>query len=1189
MNKIFLNNIGDLGEAQRASFYRFLYKGISEELENFTNPFLSKIKFPTRLIKKKFYCLVYLDVFQVKFKGPYFTIEDCLKNDLTYSTYIYLPAQYSYDYNSKLDKKIKKRKDKKKNSIKKIIINQDIFFGEIPLMTEEGSFIINGCEKIIISQIIRSPGVYFQKEFSLSNKAIYTATIISNKGLWTKVILDEIPKFGIERIYIKLNEYRKKSTHIEENDEENILSFYELFRYYGLNYEEMYDSIKYPHLINNHIFFKEKRKKYKREKIKIFLKNENLFFNQQSGSFSIGELGRYKINHQLDINLPKNLTYLTIHDFIGIFNGLLELKYYDRLSDDIDHIKNKQIRSIGELLQNQFRIALFKLKRTNSILNNKTNRFNFENDNNISTEEILIDPRSITNTIKEFFMTSQLSQFMDQINPLAELTHKRRISVFGPNGLKRDHISTVIRDIHPSQYGRLCPVETPEGQNAGLISSFAMYGKLSRYGWIETPYFLLKNKTLFLTKSPIYLNPEQETKVPVAFSNNLINSIHKLNDDYLSVKEDYLFQLKKIEDVNFFTTSPLQLISLATSLIPFIEHDDANRALMGSNMQRQAVPLLYAQKPIIGTGLESISILDSQMVIKSYNEGIVEVSSSSKIIIKDKFSDQRISYYLTKYKRSNQETCINQKPIVWPGEEVFSGQIIADSASTNDSELSLGRNLTIAYMPWEGYNYEDAIVINERILLDDCLTSIHIEEYETTLNYSLTGNEKITKDLPYVTKYARRHLNSDGIVKIGSYVHEDDILVGKLIPVEEDLSAETKFFKALLKRNKPPLKDTSLKVASGTEGRIIDVRIISTEFSDKEEDIFFNFSERIKIYIAQIRKIKVGDKLAGRHGNKGIISRILSSQDMPYLPDGTPVDIVFNPLGVPSRMNVGQVFECLLGLAGQHLGNRFKVSPFDEIYGKEASRILVNQKLKEAAQYSNLEWLFNSYSPGKILLRDGRTGDFFDNPITVGKTYILKLIHLVEDKIHARATGPYTMITEQPLAGKSQKGGQRFGEMEVWALEAYGASYTLQELLTMKSDDIDGRNDIYETIILQKEWERIKNPNPSISEGFLVLIKELNALGLDFVLRKVQDSSKRKEVEDIERDIFNDIEKRLKLRALINREKPEKLTILNSLTDEEKQLFMSLVMIEYKYFIKEFQRLLNLNKNFRNDNDIKKI
>ena len=1158
MNKLFVNNIGDLAEAQRASFYRFLMNGISEELLNFPNPFLAKIKISPR---KKVSCLVYLYPNDIKLKGPHFNIHNCLRRDMTYSIQLYIRGEYSYFTDQKNEfisnENYAEIKPAKRKKIKNIKITQDIFFGEIPLMTEEGTFVISGCERIVISQIIRSPGIYFRKEYA-ARKTNYTATIISNKGLWTKFFLDQeeikekakketTKKYNEaekDRIYIRLNDFKPKtrdSRKKEQDAEINKLYIYELIRYFGLNIQEISDSLKYPlHLINHEFTNRQlgEEKKESNQEYEDSLLIKNLFFNQRSGCFSIGEIGRYKINKKLGLNLPKDITYLTAHDFIGIIDGLIELKYYDRTSDDIDHIKNKQIRSVGELLQNQIRVGLYRLKKSlieeTPISNSQ--KLSFDLETYSDPEDWILDPRALTSTIKEFFKTSQLSQYMDQINPLAELTHKRRISVFGPNGLKRDHISTVIRDIHPSQYGRLCPIETSEGQNAGLIMSMALYGRINSIGSIETPYFFMQNGTVFSQKRPIFLNPEQESEIKIAFGDVSLTKQRKINAKFVSIKDNYLFSVKKIEDINFLTTSPLQVVSLATALIPFLEHDDANRALMGSNMQRQAVPLLYSQKAIVGTGFESAAILDSGMVIKSYCEGIVEYASSSFIIIRDT-AGQKITYYLRKHYRSNQETCLNQRPIVWRGEKVFSGQIIADGPSTNDGELALGRNLTIAYMPWEGYNYEDAIIINERIILDDCLTSVHIEEHETNLTYGMSGSEKLTNNLPHLTKYIRRHLNSDGIVRIGSYVKEHDILVGKLTPCEEDSSPEAKLLRALYGKENPKFRDTSLKVPHGTEGRVIDVRVISTTLLNKEEPSLSTSCEIIRIYVAQIRKIQIGDKLAGRHGNKGIISRILPRQDMPYLPDGTPIDIIFNPLGVPSRMNVGQIFECLLGLAGEKLGKRYKVSPFDEVYGEEASRILVNQKLKEAAIQTNCTWIFNPYYPGKILLKDGRTGEFFDNPITVGKSYILKLIHLVEDKIHARATGPYSMITEQPLAGKSQKGGQRFGEMEVWALEAYGCSNTLQELLTIKSDDIDGRNDMYEAILVRKDVEK---PTPSIPESFSALVRELNALGLDFSMKKFEggflSTTKTKEIE---KDLFFELETRLKLRALVARKKSE--------------------------------------------------
>jgi DNA-directed RNA polymerase subunit beta len=1169
MNKLFLNNIGDLGEAQRASFYRFLTKGISEELLTFPNPFHTKIKVPTRIKKKLISCPVFLYTREIKLKGPVFSIDLALKRDITYAIQLYIPGEYAYSFDENVDFKkpdgqakypLNLSMDSKifdlntKANIKKIRVKQDIFFGEIPLMTEEGTFIINGCERIIISQIIRSPGIYFRKEFVTPRKISYTATIISDKGLWTKFTLDEkinkkTKKSDGDRIYIKLNDFKLRNLDTKEkkdDSDDDKIFIYNLIQHFNLSHKEIYDSLKYPLLFESQQLTRERNKNGELLSLKEKLKSDEevnflikkLFSNSRNSCFSIGKIGRYKINKKLNINLPESLTYLTARDFIGIIDGLIELKYYDRLNDDIDHIKNKQIRSVGELLQNQIRNGFFRLQKNiaeGSFISKQT-KVSFELESYSDPEDWIVDPRPITSAVKEFFKTSQLSQFMDQVNPLAELTHKRRISVFGPNGLKRDHISTVIRDIHPSQYGRLCPIETPEGQNAGLITSISMQGRISSFGWIETPYFLMKNSSILSRKKAVFLNPEQESRTSVAFADINLNKKQQLGSKYLSVKDNYSFSVKKAKDINFITTSPLQLISLATALIPFIEHDDANRALMGSNMQRQAVPLIFSQKPIVGTGIEPIAILDSSLVIKAYSEGVVLRSSCNSITLLDK-KGQQVVYFLRKHQRSNQETSINQKPIVWPGELVFSGQIIADGPSTNDGELSLGRNLTIAYMPWEGYNYEDAIVINERLLYEDCLTSLHIEGHETNLSYSVLGSEKLTRKLPYHTKHVLRHLDKEGIVRIGSYVKENDVLVGKLTPCEEDTSPEAKLLKALYGQKKQSFRDTSLRVARGTEGRVIDIRVISTNLLSKEEQAFPAFCEMIRIYIAQVRKIKVGDKLAGRHGNKGIISRVLAKQDMPYLPDGTPIDIIFNPLGVPSRMNVGQIFECLLGFAGQKLGRRFKVTPFDEIYGEEASRVLINQKLKEAACDKGERWIFNKYSPGKILLQDGRTGEYFDNPITVGKSYILKLVHLVEDKIHARATGPYSMITEQPLAGKSQKGGQRFGEMEVWALEAYGCANTLQELLTIKSDDIDGRNDMYESILVRRD---IKKPAPTMPEAFLALVRELHALGLDFAMKKFKNGFyTTTNILDTDKDIFKELEMRLKLRALLARKKAE--------------------------------------------------
>lgn len=676
MNKIFVNNIGDLAEAQRASFYRFLSIGISEELVNFPNPFIARIKVSGR---KKAPCLVYLYPNEIKLKGPNSSIDVCLRRDMSYAIQLYVPAEYSYFLDSKAAENVEIKTEKKKSELsllvgkstkeilkekksKRMRAKQDIFFGEIPLMTEEGTFIISGCERVVISQIIRSPGVYFRKEFGTRRKTIYTATVISNKGLWTKFFLDEkgkkkkskkddplSPNLGKDRIYMK-----QKLEPSEDGKDDNLLFVFDIIGYFGLNFQEISDSLRYPLHLTNHQYTNDDEDPLDLHKAFAIKK---LFFNQRSGCFSIGEIGRYKINKRLGSNLPKDITYLTAHDFLGIIDGLVELKYYDRVSDDIDDIKNKQIRCIGELLQNQLRVGFYRLQK--SLIEDSpistSQKLNFELESFSDPEEWIIDPRPLTHTIKEFFKTSQLSQLMDQVNPLAELTHKRRISVFGPNGLKRDHISTVIRDIHPSQYGRLCPIETPEGQNAGLITSVAMFGRIGSLGSIETPYFLMEDAHVFSDKHPIFLNPDQESETKVGFADVSLDADKNISSEYISVKENALFSVKKTKEVKFITTSPLQIVSLATSLIPFLEHDDANRALMGSNMQRQAVPLLYTQKPIVGTGLEPNAILDSGMVIKSYCEGRVEFSSSYSVKVKDS-SKQTITYYLRKYYRSNQET-----------------------------------------------------------------------------------------------------------------------------------------------------------------------------------------------------------------------------------------------------------------------------------------------------------------------------------------------------------------------------------------------------------------------------------------------------------------------------------------------------------------------------------------------------
>lgn len=723
----------------------------------------------------------------------------------------------------------------------------------------------------------------------------------------------------------------------------------------------------------------------------------------------------------------------------------------------------------------------------------------------------LVNPKPIISMMREFFGSSQLSQFLDQTNPLAELTHRRRISGLGPGGFSRDHVSFAVRDIHPSHYGRICPIETPEGQNAGLISSLSVYARVNSFGFIETPFFRVKNGIILTNRPAIYLTADEEDELKIAPADLSIDNTRKIEQEVVTVRYKQEFILVLATEVELISVSTVQIISSATALIPFLEHDDANRALMGSNMQRQAVPLLYPTKAIVGTGLENQLAADAGMVTISYNEGYVLNVTSTLISIQDNIG-KITNYNLQKYIRSNQDTCINQRPIVWKGEYVKSGQIIADGPGTEGGEIALGQNIIVAYMPWEGYNFEDALLINERLVYADLFTSIHIEKYDLEVRETKVGIEELTKELPNVNQQATKNLDENGIIEKGKFVRSGDILVGKVTPSEQvDEIPEGRLLRAIFGEKVQPVIDNSLRVPNGSYGRILDIRIFSREYGD---ELPASTQLVVRVFLAQMRKIQVGDKIAGRHGNKGIISRILAREDMPYLPNGKPIDLILNPLGVPSRMNVGQLFEGLFGFAGDNLDKRFKILPFDEMYGVEASRILLNKILKNAKNKSKSNWIYSKNSPGKILLKDGRTGEYFDNSITVCKSYILKLVHLVDDKIHARSTGPYSLVTQQPLGGRSQQGGQRFGEMEVWALEAFGAAYTLQEILTLKSDDMFGRNEALNSIV---KGDTI--PQPGIPESFKVLILELQSLGLDISMYKVQKNYSG-ETNGIEIDIM---------------------------------------------------------------------
>jgi DNA-directed RNA polymerase subunit beta len=836
--------------------------------------------------------------------------------------------------------------------------------------------------------------------------------------------------------------------------------------------------------------------------------------------YRLGKIGRIKLNNRLNLKTSQSHQTLRYSDIFAIVDYLLTLSIAKTGSDDIDHLKNRRVRSVGELLQNLIRIGFQRLVRKMSSQVYKPER---KLNININTQLVVV-------TIKEFFGSSQLSQYMDQTNPLSSLTHKRRISGLGPGGFDRDRISFAVRDIHPSHYGRICPIETPEGQNVGLIASLTTCARVNKLGFLETPFWRVRNGKVIKTSSPIYLTADIEDFYKIAPADIAINKNNYLIAKSIPVRYKQDFITVTPFEVDFIAISNIQVVSVAASLIPFFEHDDANRALMGSNMQRQSVPLLLPQKPIVGTGLENQIAVDSGMAITAIKSGIIDFVSADKIILTEG-PNKKLTYKLQKYQRSNQETCITQHPIVWKGEKVESGQILADGPGMEGGELSLGQNILVAYMPWQGYNFEDAILINERLVYEDVFTSIHIERYEIEIGQTNHGLEKTTKHIPNISSTETQHLDEEGIIYKGTFVKPGDILVGKVTPKDDsEQLPEAKLLRAIFGTKTKDVRDSSLRMPNGEYGRVIDIEIFRRK-TKVLNSVDLGQPEKIRIFIAQMRKIQVGDKIAGRHGNKGIISRILPRQDMPFLPDGTPIDIILNPLGVPSRMNVGQLYECLLGLAGQKLNRRFKILPFDEMYGQEISRILINKKLRQASIENNQAWLFNPYSPGKMILIDGRTGKEFENPVTVGNAYMLKLIHLVDDKIHARATGPYSLVTQQPLGGKAQHGGQRFGEMEVWALEGFGAAHNLRELLTIKSDDMQGRNDTLNAIV---KGQLI--PNSGIPESFKVLLQELRCIGLDISTYKLGklNSNKKYDIEVNLTENYDPISKRFPPTSNIN-------------------------------------------------------
>ena len=1073
----------DLIAIQRSSFRWFLEEGLIEELNSF-----SPITDYTGKLELHFLGQNY------KMKEPKYSVEEAKRRDSTYAVQMYVPTRLI---------------NKETGEIKE----QDVFIGDLPLMTDRGTFIINGAERVIVNQIVRSPGVYYKSEIDKNGRRTYSASLIPNRGAWLKFETDRN-----DLVWVRIDKTRKLSAQV-------------LLKALGLSDNEIFDALRHPEYFQKTI---EKEGQFSEEEALMELYRklrpgepptvlggqqllDSRFFDPKR--YDLGRVGRYKLNKKLRLSVPEPTRVLTPTDILAAVDYLINLEFDIGNTDDIDHLGNRRVRSVGELLQNQVRVGLNRLER---IIRERMT----VSDAEVLTPASLVNPKPLVAAIKEFFGSSQLSQFMDQTNPLAELTHKRRLSALGPGGLTRERAGFAVRDIHPSHYGRICPIETPEGPNAGLIGSLATHARVNQYGFFETPYRQVENAKVRLDLPVVYMTADEEDDLRVAAGDAMTDENGYLKGQ-VPIRYRQEFSTTTPEQVDCVAVSPVQIVSVATSMIPFLEHDDANRALMGSNMQRQAVPLLKPERPLVGTGLEAQGARDSGMVIVSRTDGDVSYVDATEIRVRPriknadgeistKASDTReIKYYLSKYQRSNQDTCLNQKPLVRMGEKVVAGQVLADGSSTEGGELALGQNIVVAYMPWEGYNYEDAILISERLVQDDIYTSIHIEKYEIEARQTKLGPEEITREIPNVGEDALRQLDEQGIIRIGAWVESGDILVGKVTPKgESDQPPEEKLLRAIFGEKARDVRDNSLRVPNGEKGRVVDVRLFTREQGDELPP---GANMVVRVYVAQKRKIQVGDKMAGRHGNKGIISKICPLEDMPYLADGSTVDIVLNPLGVPSRMNVGQVFECLLGWAGHNLGVRFKITPFDEMYGEESSRAIVHGKLQEARDETGKDWVYNPDEPGKIMVYDGRTGEPFDRPITVGVAYMLKLVHLVDDKIHARSTGPYSLVTQQPLGGKAQQGGQRFGEMEVWALEAFGAAYTLQELLTVKSDDMQGRNEALNAIVKGKAI-----PRPGTPESFKVLMRELQSLGLDIAVHKVETQTDGSSL-DVEVDLMADV------------------------------------------------------------------
>lgn len=1033
------------------------------------------------------------ETMQLSFTNPElepekYTIDECKEKGKTYSAPLYVNAEFM-------------------NHLTGEIKTQTVFMGDFPLMTPKGTFVINGTERVVVSQLVRSPGVYFNREQEkTSDKDIYSARVIPSRGAWLEFEIDKRDQVGV-----RIDRKRKQSVTV-------------FLKALGLTSEEILEEFKgfasiELTLEKDNILTKEEALKdiYRKlrpgeqvaaEAARALL--DNFFFN--SKRYDLAKVGRYKINRKLGLEAPLSDSVLTLQDILATIKYLVAL--HDNQTtirgkrdgvetdiridiDDIDHFGNRRIRAVGELIQNQVRTGLSRMER---VVRERMTTQDIE----AITPQTLINVRPVVAAIKEFFGTSQLSQFMDQNNPLAGLTHKRRLSALGPGGLSRDRAGVEVRDVHPSHYGRMCPIETPEGPNIGLIGSLASFARINAFGFIETPYRRVIDGVVSTTID--YLTASEEDEYIVAQANAPLTKAARFAEPrVLSRKKGGEVDLFPAEDIGYMDVSPRQMVSVATSLIPFLEHDDANRALMGANMQRQAVPLLLSDSPLVGTGMEGFAAIDAGDVLTAQKSGVVmEVSADVVTIQLDEGGTQ--DYYLRKFSRSNQGTSYNHRVIVNAGERIEAGEVIADGPATDNGELALGKNLLVAFMSWEGHNFEDAIILSQNLVKDDVLSSIHIEEYEVDARDTKLGKEEITRDLPNVSPDLLADLDERGIIRIGAEVRPGDILVGKVTPKgETELSAEERLLRAIFNEKSREVRDTSLKVPHGERGTIIGVKVFDSQ--DGDDELGSGVNQRVVVFIAQKRKITEGDKLAGRHGNKGVISKILPVEDMPFLADGTPVDIILNPLGIPGRMNFGQVLETHLGWIAKQ-GWQVEGKPkwagrLPEAAHSAAPNTKVATPVFDGALEEEIAGLLDSTtltrdgdrlidSTGKTQLFDGRSGEPYPMPIAVGYMYILKLHHLVDDKIHARSTGPYSMITQQPLGGKAQFGGQRFGEMEVWALEAYGAAYALQELLTIKSDDILGRVKVYEAIV---KGENIQEPG--IPESFKVLIKEMQSLCLN--------------------------------------------------------------------------------------------